>query len=262
MTTLIERGTLIWQNRPNPTKAVYACGGKIAVKIVKGLKDYTEYTSLMYLEEHCPAAMAPRPHGLIVIGNLSAILMSYIPSATLASVWASLGVQNKETIRDELNRIFMSLRSLKKPNHLPLGGTHGEGCQDNRMQSRRSSTPIFDCNAFENFQFSNPTYGGSVYVQLLRGLLPANDPVPVFTHGDLRLDNIMVDEENEIYHVSGLIDWQYSGFYPAHHECLKATNTMGTNEDCDWYNYLPECASPKAHPVRWLVDRLWDPHVA
>jgi len=260
---LTKRGKVLWQNRPNPTRVVFNCGETIAVKVVKRMADYTEYTSLMYLEEHCPAVMSPRPHGLLKIGNLSVVMMSYVSSATLANVWTSLAVQNKEIIRDELNNIFGRLRSLKKPDDLPLGGTHGEGCQDHRMHSRRSSTPILDCNAFEAFQFSNPTYGGSVYIQLLRGLLPTNDPVPVFTHGDLRLDNIMVDiGDNGVYHVSGLIDWQYSGFYPAHHECIKATNTMATNENCDWYNYLPDCAAPGAYTVQWLVNRLWDPHVA
>jgi aminoglycoside phosphotransferase (APT) family kinase protein len=40
----------------------------------------------------------------------------------------------------------------------------------------------------------------------------------VFTHGDVRADNIMVKRDpdiNDRYVVTGIIDWEFSGFYPA-----------------------------------------------
>lgn len=47
----------------------------------------TEYSALVYLAENAPDFPAPKPHGLIELGYSLLILMSYIPSATLKSVW-------------------------------------------------------------------------------------------------------------------------------------------------------------------------------
>lgn len=37
---------------------------------------------------------------------------------------------------------------------------------------------------------------------------------------------------------------------------------MSSSEVDDWYQYLPPYASPKTYPLQWLVDRIWDVHVA
>lgn len=86
----------------------------------------------------------------------------------------------------------------------------------------------------------------------------------VFTHGDVRTDNIMVkkDPDTDDYVVTGIIDWEDSGFYPAWHECIVLTRTLSVvDDDDDWYLYLPESISPLNYPVRWLVDRLWGIHL-
>ncbi|RAK97506.1 uncharacterized protein BO80DRAFT_482083, partial [Aspergillus ibericus CBS 121593] len=44
----------------------------------------------------------------------------------------------------------------------------------------------------------------------LTGMLSQNTHRIVFTHGDFRLANIMVHDG----HVTGIVDWEYSGWYP------------------------------------------------
>jgi hypothetical protein len=75
----------------------------------------------------------------------------------------------------------------------------------------------------------------------------------VFTHADLRPDNIMVD-------TSATGEWIISG--SAHFESTKPTNAMAHNTKDDRYLYLPEYVDPTAFPVHWLVDLLWWPHIA
>lgn len=86
---------------------------------------------------------------------------------------------------------------------------------------------------------------------------------PVFTHGDVRTDNIMVKKDPDIdgYVVTGLIDWEDSGLYPAYHECTVLTRTLSLVDENDWNLYLPESISPSRYPVRWLADRLWGIHL-
>ena len=116
---------------------------------------------------------------------------------------------------------------------------------------------------FENFIFSNPRFGGSVYIAVLRGLLVRHTSNYVFTHGDVRPANIMVCHDSDgNYLVTGLLDWEKSGFYPDDFECIQAASTMSTSETDDWFLHLPECIAPRTHPTAWLLDRLWDKHVA
>jgi hypothetical protein len=64
------------------------------------------------------------------------------------------------------------------------------------------------------------------------------------------------------YQVTGLLDWEKSGFYPEYFECTKATSTMSTSDNNDWFLHLPSCISPNRYPAFWLLDRVWDKNVA
>ena len=78
----------------------------------------------------------------------------------------------------------------------------------------------------------------------------------------LRLANIIVqvDATGEI-DVSGIIDWESSGFYPSFWEAAKLTNCMSPHETDDWFLHLPEAISPLRFPKSWLLNLVWDRHV-
>ncbi len=119
-----------------------------------------------------------------------------------------------------------------------------------------------DPNDFDEFIFSSPTTGSPVYISFLKNfvLSDSDGPQPkcVFTHSDLRPANIRVVEEAGRWVISGIIDWEFSGFYPDYWESLKITNTMMAWECSDWYEHLPKSLSPLHHSERWLLDRIWD----
>ena len=84
----------------------------------------------------------------------------------------------------------------------------------------------------------------------------------MFTHGDLSTSNIIVYVTDDgFYNVSGIIDWEMSGFYPEDFECTKVTNNLATYEMSGWYLFLPACVSPEKYPGRWLADFAWDKQV-
>ena len=241
---------------------IFKCEPGTIAKVVRGAEDYTEYTTLQYLQDHMPDIPAPRPLGLLRMGRLSIIFMSYMPGKTLETVWKEISLDQKVSVQGQLNTIFTRLRSLPCPQDFPLGGVAGEGCKDQRRNLRRSINPITSAKGFEDFQFSNPIFGSSLFVQFLRNFAALESSTLTFTHGDLRPDNITVEiSEDETCTVTGIIDWEYSGFYPEHYESTKLTNCLATNEDNDWYRFLPPCISPHKYPIKWLLDYVWGRHV-
>jgi hypothetical protein len=233
-------------------------------KIVRAAKetaiDTTEYTTLQYLQEHKPKFPAPIPLGHLTMGDISIFFMSYTPGVTLAELWPDLSAGQKACVQDQLNVLLIDLRSLPRPVDRPFGGVAGEGCKDQRRHLRRSTKAIWNAEGFNDFIFSNPNFGSPLFVQFFRNFsTPGNI---VFPHGDVRPENIIVQmSDDDQCRITGLLDWEFSGFYPDYHDSVKSTNCLATNEDSDWYQFLPPCVSPYRYPVRWLLDYNWGRHL-
>ncbi len=259
----MQRSEILWKSPFPRNKMVFKCHPNVVVKAVRKMEDYTEYTTLQYLERHKPSVPAPRPLGAMRLSGVSLMFMTYVAETTLEEVWTRLDAVQKASIQNQLDNILTDLRSLPHPDGTPFGGVEGEGCKDLRRHLRRSTKPIMNISDFEDFLFFNSHPGGHVVVELLRQLSPlcqpsvSESPKGVFTHGDLRPDNIMVEITNSGQClITGLLDWEYSGFYPEYYESTKSTNCLAPTEDNDWYLFLPQCISPKQYTAWWLLDRV------
>lgn len=262
----MQTSEVLWAAHFPRQKMVFKLTAEIVVKAVRRVHDYTEYTTLQYLEQHRPSIPAPRPLGLVRMSGISLIFMTLMPSTTLGEMWHQLDGDQKNSIRGQLDNIFNDLRSIPY-DRLELGGVAGEGCKDLRRHLRRSEKSITTVKEFEEFLYSSPRPGGQVFVDLLRQVSPSSDSLSslkiVFTHGDLRADNIVVnkvDGTNQ-YVVSGLLDWEYSGFYPEYYEAIRCTNCITPYEEDDWFIYLPDRISPKSYAHWWLLDRVREARV-
>jgi hypothetical protein len=271
---LLSVKQLLWDSLKlweNPVRGVVVkCNDKIIAKVITGNNDYTEYTSMEYLARKAPDIPSPRPHGLIALGPFRVIFMSYIPEMTLTQAWPKLSCREKSSIQHQLDGIFRRLRNIRPDdgNNAVLGGVCGEGVKELRVDECALFKDITTTTQYYELQFSAAHHGSATYVKLLRSFLEKNCDANlgqkvVFTHGDVGTDNIMVkkDPDGSGYVVTGIIDWEDSGFYPAYHECTVLTRTLSLVDYNDWYLYLPESISPLRYPVRWLVDRLWGIHL-
>ena len=260
---IIDASEIIWRNGVSGGVAVMRCNSNTVVKMIPNYEDFTEYTALQFLRRHAPDIPIPEPLGAVISKQTAYIFMSFIPGPTLESVWAQLPNQQKVSLSNQLGLILLELRQIPMPRDYTLGGVGGEGCKDSRRHTRISQTPIRTLAEFEDFIFSNPLFGGSVYIMLLRSMSQSHSSRITFSHGDLRPANIVVlPDVQGNYRISGIVDWEMSGFYPDYWESVKATNTMAPQEENDWYLHLPACASPTTYPLHWLLDRKWDVHVA
>ncbi len=263
LNNIIKISEIIWQSKACCGHTVVKCSANIVAKIVPSLEDYTEYTSMQYLVQHAPDIPAPKPLGLVSSNRTSYIFMSFVPGLTVNQIWPQLSRDQKASISDQLNDALLRLRALNVPDSVSLGGVDGEGCKDTRRHTRICQESVRTCAAFEDFKFSNPHFGSSAYISLLRGLSSSHTAKVVFSHGDLRPENIVVQpDQHGNYFLTGILDWEKSGFYPDYFECTKATSNMSPSNADDWYLYLPRCASPSTYPLMWLVDRVWDIHIA
>ncbi|KAL8858216.1 MAG: hypothetical protein Q9178_005228 [Gyalolechia marmorata] len=262
LSRVVQSGQVLWQSETCRNNAVVKCNSEVVVKIVPDMQDYTEFSTLQYIANNMREIPSPMPLGLIKMSGLSYMFMSFIEGITLEKAWLNMIPTQKQSVTEQLDNILAKMRQHQRPYGAPFGGTSGEGCKDTRRHTRISTSRIDDCSQFQDFQFSKPTFGSEAYVKFLRGLLPDSDSLCVFTHGDLRKENIMISlQDNGDVKVTGLIDWEMSGFYPEYFECTKVTNTMSSLKTDDWYLQLPYCISPYQYPARWLLDRLWDAHV-
>lgn len=265
LSQVLENSEILWKSPFPRQKGVFKCSADIVVKAVRNLERYTQYTTLQYLELHRPNILAPKPHGLVCMSGVSLIFMSHIPSIPLGKVWHMLDHYQKSFLSNQLSMIITDLRTLPFTEGSPFGGTAGEGCTDIRRHVRTSKRPITTFEDFETFLYSSPHAGGDVFVKFLRQLSPSSSELPVsriiFTHGDISPDNVMVELIDNNYKISGIIDWEYSGFYPDYYESVRCTNCITPYENDDWFLYLPECVSPSIYAQWWLLDRVRESRV-
>jgi aminoglycoside phosphotransferase (APT) family kinase protein len=239
----------------------FRCSEDIIVKAIANQNDYTEYTTLLFLETKS-GIPSPKPYGLVNVNNITLTFMSYLPSTTLNEVWTSLNSAQNTYISDRLDTILLELRSIPYSEGTPSGGVGGEGCKDIRRHLRHSSTLIMTRSQFDDFLSNRSTPGGDVFRERLRRLSPSTDdsgtsnlaPRVVFTHGNLAPDNIVVEATDSGYAITGLLDWEYSGFYPEWYESVRFTYYLSPYSNDDWFLYLPDCVSPKRYSHWWLLD--------
>ncbi|EER41375.1 conserved hypothetical protein [Histoplasma capsulatum H143] len=217
--------------------AVVKCGNEIAIKVFPNSRDLTEYHNLRYLADHVPELPIPRVHGLITLGNFHAMFMSYIPGITLDTAWPDLSHEAKLSLQRQLNWISSQLRNLQQHDGPQLGGLGGEGVKDYRIMEIFAKTGITTARQFDELQFSAKHRASPSYVKLLRSFLRKENRSikgSVFTHGDLKKTNIMVEKDptnTDAYIITGIIDWEEGGFYPEYYECTTLSN--GQSIDCD-----------------------------
>ncbi|CAG8045348.1 unnamed protein product [Penicillium olsonii] len=243
--------------------AVLKCSEDLIIKTFPSSRGFTEYHNLQYLAEKTPDLPIPKPHGLIMLDSIGIMLMSYVPGTTLQKVWPSLSPDGKLSIQKQLEEIFSRIREIRQDDGIELGDAQGEGVKDDRIMDMFSRKGITMARDFDKLQFSAKHRASPFYVKLLRSFLEEDCKTlqgSVFTHGDLKKSNIMAQEDPENaghFVITGIIDWEDSGFYPEYYEATRLSSGQSIDHDDDWYLYSPHCISPLRFPVRWLVDRLW-----
>lgn len=265
----IEKGKILWKLHGT---VVLGLGTSEVVKIRTSL-DLDEVTNLSYINTYVPDVPAPSCLGCLTAKQRTYFFMSRSDGVALETLWADLSVENKLSIKAQLNTIFHSLRKTPLPPNLSQEGMPKFGsftsaiCKDMRRQQRMSATTIQTEAQFNDFLCHQTGRSTTSWVRMIRSAM-RDDHRLVMTHADLHPRNIMVRwesgeggtgcEAERRVQISALLDWESSGWYPEYWEFAKALSTINMRgKMADWLEYLPTEAIG-SWPAELSIDLLLD----
>lgn len=127
--------------------------------------------------------------------------------------------EEKTSIAGQVRHFLATMRSIPPPSPQHIGSCGVDG----HARDTRAHQKYFGPNCVDEAAFNEYLIGAipkSLAVTLKKALEEQlrTDHRVVFTHGDLAPRNIMVSEEGK---VTGVIDWEDAGWYPAYWEYVK-----------------------------------------
>lgn len=180
------------------------------------------------------------------------IVMDYIEGTTLQAAWPSLDDDQKRAVVLQLRAILEIMHSLTPPpNH--IGGPRpGDPIWDTRLMLTETAPAAKDEAGFNDYLISGlfrqcPKFLVKAFADVLR-----TDHRIVFTHADLAPRNIMYKDGQ----ITGIIDWQTSGWYPEHWEYVKFFHRCSG----DGLRHLADDIFPQSFPldlVHYIAILRW-----
>jgi len=146
------------------------------------------------------------------------IIMSRAHGKPLGEVWASLCTEQRSTIVRQLNRYMAELATLSGDFYGTLWKSpvediffHHQPFENEKIQyGPYFSREEYNAGLVAALMNSRPEQSLSASDQALaEKLLQIDDERRVFSHGDLHLDNIIIDDSCR---VTGIVDWAGAGF--------------------------------------------------
>ncbi|KAF2158189.1 hypothetical protein K461DRAFT_31697 [Myriangium duriaei CBS 260.36] len=249
------------------SRAVLALTPSIAVKVGDDL-DFDCLEVLTYLYPHHPELPIPRHYCALLSGKRKYILQDRVVGTPLDQIWWELDVRRKTMIKDQLTSVFAKLRSVPHPPDTDGQITWGSGktrrCKDARLYQRVAATAVSGPEQFIDFLLPRPRHDTEAERRALIGsaLRSCISEHAVLTHADLQPRNIIValDKDTGDVTITGIVDWELSGWYPTCWEYVKAISNTSLNPGLqDWWRYLPASIGEfgPAYAVDLMVERLY-----
>lgn len=177
---------------------------------------------------------------------LARVLVSEkVPGEPLDTLWDKLNKTERESIKNQLREQFALMRKCTLPHIGRVDNQPTYNVYDRLEQTYCG--PFEDEEAFDNWCLSRvkrssfTTWKMRRYLEKSREKAKANGTLNrfVLTHGDLTPRNIMVENGQ----VTGILDWERSGFFPEYAE-YAFTLKLGHEIEKWWIPVLKELLVP------------------
>ena len=144
------------------------------------------------------------------------IIMSRIPGTTLQEAWPTLSDESRSSIVEQLVGYIHELRQIKGESISSASGSPTSMyffglVMDKVLHSSSEFHHLLTSRVYRLPNMLNKI--PEAYVDFLRSRFDDNSRL-VFTHADLADRNIIVQDGR----ITGIIDWEWAGFYPEHWE--------------------------------------------
>ncbi|TGO14905.1 hypothetical protein BTUL_0047g00670 [Botrytis tulipae] len=217
-----------------PQGIVQRVPGGMIVK--RGPRVSSNEASALQLIAHNPFLPAPQPLDFVTDSKdgHSYLIMSHIPGQSFRSICDLMTDSDLSSFTHDLRTILTEMRKIHNP--------HGEA----RICGAKGNTPCHDfrlgdpCGPFPTLDSFHQHLRTNAYVPSLPSpsrpttnldartqkclLVHATSRSIFFTHGDLNLNNILINPSS--FRISGLVDWECAGFYPDYWEKTKSLYSM------------------------------------
>ncbi|OJJ69333.1 hypothetical protein ASPBRDRAFT_76852 [Aspergillus brasiliensis CBS 101740] len=244
----------------SPSNTIFNWGGvkiaKISSEMVVKFGAHvtlTEAKNMIFVEQHTKTVPVPKifayyTHGpfnrnIDDYGSLydTYIFMSFVGSQTLNKAWGTYDSTTKARIAVQLKEYINELLQIGNGNGNYIGSVGPGPVTDPILENYFNKGPFnseddFNRTLVEAYQAQAPKRHIKSF---LTGMLSEREHRIVFTHGDLRHANIMVNDNGK---VTGIVDWEFSGWYPEYWEFAKALYVWRWQND--WTDYLLQCLEP------------------
>lgn len=228
-----------------------------------------EGKTMLYVRKRL-AIPAPRVYALFdnEYTKKKYIIMEYVPGSTLKDLWDTLSDGRKRGLCERIRRHIEAMRAIPSPggycslDRKPLRHEFLRTLVGNEWKYHGPFDTETDFNTFilneywERSSVGNRHMKGLFYARHMEPFLQHH--LPVFTHGDLQRDNIIV----QIYPRSiriAILDWENAGWYPSYWEYAIAVRGCGRFLD-DWHYYVDHMLVSHTQEWLWLktlMEPLW-----
>ena len=201
--------------------------GKV-LKVKRGLHaSEAAVTKFVYDSTSCPA---PDVFDVAQYGEQVGIIMTHVQGVSLSSLWEDMDQTDKRNIVNQLKAIIRDFRSHESPY---IGRPGRQSAVLPMGLSSIAFGPFDREEDFNEFRLSQTRSLDEKLIGRATALQNSGHRF-VLTHGDLSDRNIMVFNGK----ITGIIDWEYGGWYPEYWEYVMAKFNGG--HDDIWREVLDE----------------------
>ena len=179
----------------------------------------------------------PVPEVLVTCfdGDEGNIHMTTVPGTCLERKWDMLDVESKKSLCLQLWDLISKWREIPRPPKIDgifQCAADGSPSRDPLLEDLNSpprplmSDSELRARIYERYL----NFRGLHYEHKLPNMLPRSNR-SVFTHGDVSSRNIMVNDQNT---VTGILDWEYAGWYPDYWEYAQIMKPAFHGDFQDW----------------------------
>ncbi|PCH01343.1 Aminoglycoside phosphotransferase [Penicillium occitanis (nom. inval.)] len=181
------------------------------------------------------------------------LVLERLPGITLEKAWPTLNLDEKTRIADQVVSLLGEVRKLHSIN----------------IKAALYLRKLLRGDVKNDADFIHERFRGFMDNEYIARYVEARidrlDALPiVLTHGDLDWSNILVNDGKK--QISGIIDWECSGYFPAYWEwatlkrfCPSNNNTDEDSDGDSWFKMLERRLRPSEHAqgkTAWELERL------